>query len=185
MISGSEAAVIDPSVEYSKIEGLISGENLRFKYVILTHAHFDHILEIDGWVSKTDAEVIVGAQDAVMLADSYLNCYRLFSNIDSGYYGSYKVVKDGDILQLGNEKMKVMHTPGHTPGSITLSTLDALFVGDTLFFGGSWGRCDLPGGDEEKIFYSIKYILSEDENKTVYSGHGPDTTVKELKSNLI
>lgn len=185
LISGSEAAVIDPSVEYFKLEKFIRSENISFKYVLLTHAHFDHILEINEWVSETDAEVVIGVDDAPMLSDSYLNCYSLFSGRDEGYFGSYKAVNDGDILQLGNEIIKVIHTPGHTPGSVTYSVGDALFVGDTLFFGGSYGRCDLPGGDEAKIFSSITHLLSQNENKTVYSGHGPDTTVKELKSNFI
>ncbi len=185
LISNGDAAVIDPSVEYSKIKTQISGEFLRFKYIILTHAHFDHMLELDGWVEATGADVIVGKDDAPALSDSYFNCYKLFSGRNLGYYGGYKTVEDGDLLLLGEKTLRVMLTPGHSSGAITLSTDSALFVGDTLFFGGSYGRTDLPGGDEVKLFSSIKYILSEDENKTVYSGHGPDTTLREIKSNFI
>lgn len=185
LISGSEAAVIDPSVEYSKVKKLAEIENLSFKYIILTHAHFDHMLEIDGWVANTSAEVIVGIGDAAALSDSYTNCYRLFSRLDSGYYGSYKAVKSGDALSLGDTKLTVIETPGHSRGSITISAGDKLFVGDTVFFGGSYGRTDLPGGDGAALFSSIKYICSLNGEKNVYCGHGPDTTLEEIKSNFI
>lgn len=185
LISETEAAVVDPSVEYSKIASLANAENLTFKYIILTHAHFDHILEIDDWVNVTGAKVIVGEPDAAMLSNPYLNCYKPFLNLDLGYYGSYLTVNDGDVLVLGDTELKIIMTPGHTEGSLTLSTDEELFVGDTLFFGGSYGRCDLPGGDEAKIFSSIKRILTQNEEKKVYCGHGPATTVKQLKSNFI
>ena len=134
---------------------------------------------------NTGAQVVVGVDDAPALADSYLNCYRLFFNLDSGYFGSYKTVKNGDTLHLGDIELVIMSTPGHSNGSITIVASDAIFVGDTVFFGGSYGRCDLPGGDETKLFASIRRIASIEENKTVYSGHGLNTTVAEIKSNFI
>ena len=185
LISGSEAVVIDPSVEYSKIRELVSAESIKFKYIILTHAHFDHMLEIDSWVANTSADVIVGEGDAPALSDSYANCYKLFSNFDTGYFGSYKTVKSGDVLPFGDIKLTVIETPGHSRGSISLCDDGILFVGDTLFYGGGYGRTDLPGSDEAALFSSIKRICSLNGNKMVYCGHGPDTTLVEIKSNFI
>ena len=110
---------------------------------------------------------------------------RHIGDFPTSYVGKYKTAKGGDTFTLGDTKLKVIHTPGHSPGSITISTENELFVGDTVFSGGSYGRTDLPGGDEAFLFSSIKSILSEDENKKVYCGHGVETTVKELKSYFI
>ena len=80
--SNGEAAIIDPSVPFDN--DYIDG---KVKYIFLTHAHFDHMLEIDDWVEKTGATVLVGSNDIPALSDSNINCYRLFSGVDKGYYG--------------------------------------------------------------------------------------------------
>ena len=178
-------AVIDPSSDYFEIKDFLIRNNIDVKYVILTHAHFDHIFEIDSWAKNTSCEVIVGVNEAPSLADSNLNCYKLFFNLDRKYLGPYSTVKDGDVLELGCESIRIIETPGHSAGSISLSVDNKLFVGDTVFAGNSYGRTDLPGGDAKKLFESINLIKSLPPETVVYPGHGPKTSVAELKRNLI
>ena len=181
-VDGTECAVIDPSVRFSECEHFINKNGLKLKYVILTHAHFDHMLEIDSWVEgNTGAEVIVGRDDSVMLADSDMNCYNLFFGMKKGYYGPFRTVSEGDTLALGEAALRVFETPGHTRGSVSLLCDGKLFVGDVVFADGGVGRCDLPGGDYLTLSESIKRISSLDSDIDVYSGHGRMFKIKELK----
>ncbi len=182
--SYGRAVVIDPSIKYSELREFIESNSLTVKYVILTHAHFDHFTELDSWVENTDAVVIVGEKDAEGLADSTLNCYRQFAGVDRGYYGSYQTVKEGDKLLIGDNSLRIIETPGHTQGSITIYCGDSLFVGDVMFRGGGIGRCDLPGGDYGMLESSIKRLLTYPDETLVYSGHGNKTKIKELKRYL-
>ncbi len=184
--SGSESAVIDPSVDVAKICDRLERSNLTLRYIILTHAHFDHISGIDSWVEKfPSANVVVGMGDRNMLSDSYLNCYRTFLGVNKGYYGECITVADGNILLLGEEKLTVIETPGHTPGSISLLGQDCVFVGDTVFQGGGVGRCDLPGGNFYLLRESINRLLSLPHQLTVYSGHGDKAKLEDIKINFI
>ena len=176
-----EAAVIDPSVEYLKVKtALINAGIKTVRYIILTHAHFDHFFAIDSWKNNTDAEVIVGTNDAKALNDSYLNCYKLFLQIDMGYCGEYTTVNNGDKLSLGNTEFTVLETPGHSEGSISLLISNKLFSGDTVFGKYSFGRTDLPGGNHEELINTIQKIKSLPADTVIYPGHGNTITVKEL-----
>ena len=176
---GGECAVIDPSAPYN--EALVGG---RVKYILLTHAHFDHMLDIDEWVEKTGAEVLVGHNDIGALPDSERNCYMLLTRRDHGYYGAATPVCESTEIYLGGEKIRVISTPGHTPGSVSYLIGDLLFVGDTIFAGGGYGKCCFPGGDFSEIRRSINKLLELDENIVVYPGHGESTTVKEYKKDF-
>ena len=179
--SGNFAAVVDPSVSYEVVASKLKECLPTFKYIILTHAHFDHMLQIDDWVENTDAEVLVGAGDGVALSDSYLNCYRMFFGVERGYFGKYREVFDGELITVGDESIRILSTPGHTVGSITLVCSDFAIVGDTVFAGYSVGRTDLPGGDYNSLIKSIKKIAELDEELVVYSGHGGKTNISEIK----
>ena len=184
--SGGECAIIDPSVKVSEILGYLERGNYTLRYIILTHAHFDHICEIDSFVREFPlATVIVGDGDKNMLSDSYLNCYRTFLGADKGYHGEYTSVFDGDVLDLGEERISVIKTPGHTPGSISLLLKDCIFVGDTVFSGGGVGRCDLPGGNFYLLRESLEKLLSLCGELTVYSGHGEAAKLNDIKINFI
>ena len=178
--SSGEFVVVDPSADYStalKMHPEIEG---RVKYVLLTHAHFDHILAINSWKEQCE-QIIVGSADAEYLADATKNCYLGFLGVDDGYYGSYKCVGDGEKLQFGNEDISVIACPGHTPGGVSYQIGDAVFCGDTAFAGGGYGRCDLPGGDIEVLEKTLIRLITELPSETVfYPGHGPSTTLKEL-----
>ena len=169
-------AVIDPSVSYQSAVQKYPEITGNIKLVLLTHAHFDHIYAIDSWAKVCD-KIIVGAADARMLSDSRLNCYLGFLGIDSGYMGAYTTVDDGDTLVLGPYTVSVISTPGHTQGSVCYKVDNGpVFTGDTLFSSGAYGRCDLPGGDEDALWASLFKLLSKNMLGKFYPGHGyPDT----------
>ena len=180
--SGKEAAVIDPSVSFSRAARLLSDRGLSLKYIFVTHPHFDHIFEIDSWVdANPDAKVLVGVDDSPMLADAYLNCYKIFFGQNKGYFGPFSTVGEGDAFYLSDERIGILKTPGHTRGSVTLVTDGRLFVGDVVFADGGVGRCDLPGGDYVSLQSSIAKISAFAPDTEVYSGHGRLFYVKELK----
>ena len=174
--SGGEYAVIDPSSPYdaSKIEG-------RVKYILLTHSHFDHILEIDSWVNATDATVVISEREVDFLSDSGKNCYRLFDGSERGYFGEAHGAFDGEKFALGDEKFSLLHLPGHTAGSSAFVFDSCAFVGDTVFAGGGYGRWDLPSGDMFALYNSIKRVVELPEATVLYSGHGEPTTVRQYK----
>ena len=180
LISSSQSwAVVDPSVPYD--ESFVEG---KVEYILLTHAHFDHMLDIDSWVNATGAKVIVSVYDADALSDSGKNCYKLFDGSDDGYIGEYTTVSDGDIIHLGDNEIKVMACPGHTPGCLVYLCDNLAFVGDTVFSGGGYGRVDLPGGNRLQLVDSIRKIVSLPDDTVLYSGHGDFTTVKEYKQDI-
>lgn len=177
--SGDEYAVVDPSVNYSRVlEGHPEIKD-KVKYVLLTHAHFDHIIEINSW-SEIAEQVIVGRGDEKMLADSYLNCYLGFLGIEDGYFGPYTVVGDEDKLYLGDAEIRVISTPGHTPGGVCYRVEEHIFVGDTIFSGGGYGRCDLPGGDIDTLEKSIIKIITKENDGIVHPGHGDKSKLSEI-----
>lgn len=183
IISGDEAAIVDPSVPLSRISSVIG--DARLKYVLLTHCHFDHILSLEDIVKATGARVIIGENDRGGLSSPIVNCYRTFLGTEDGYYGDAQGVVDGEHLALGTEDITVVATPGHTAGGVSYLIGDSLFVGDTVFAGGGYGRCDLPGGDEAVLFSSIARLFALRDPLTVYCGHGEDTTLSEIKRNFM
>lgn len=180
IVSGPHAAIVDPSINYnSDIKFL--GPGCSVDYVIITHAHFDHILKVEEWRKNTNAKVVIGKLDAPALSNPDVNCYGLFFNSRDGYFGPYETVSDGEEILLGTEKIKILATPGHTVGSITLLCGDGAIVGDVVFAHGAIGRTDLPGGDYSTLMQSIEKIISLSNDSVIYPGHGDVTTVKEIK----
>lgn len=186
---GSNSYLLEADGEYAVIDPSTNPDSLSFdfnalKYVILTHTHFDHMLFIDEWLRKSGAELIVGQNDELGLADSEFNCCKQFLRREKSYKGPFSTVGDCDRLPLGNEYIEVIKTAGHTRGSISLMVNNSLFVGDAVFSGGSYGRCDLPGGDYKTLMKSISRLLTFPDTFKVYPGHGPATTILDLKQQL-
>jgi len=175
--SSSEAIVIDPGAEYKRIKRLLDSRGLKPAFVVNTHGHMDHI----GADEDFKLPVYIHHEDASLLKDPLLNM--------SGVFGTaftiscpIKDLRDNQEICLGDKiKLKVIHTPGHTRGSICLLLTrpkeNVLFSGDTLFYEGV-GRTDCMGGSSEQLVNSIKeklFVLAED--TVVYPGHGPSTSI--------
>lgn len=171
-----EAAVIDPADEDVKIIDTIKNYNLKVKYIIVTHAHIDHILALDKVSQYTNASVVIHFDDKDALNNDVFNLATYF-NAKSPSKKADILVKNGDVLHLGENSLKIIHTPGHNRGSICIHTDNILISGDTLF-NQSIGRTDYYGGNFDTLISSIKKrIFVLDDNTKVYPGHGSDTTI--------
>ncbi len=170
------AAVIDPGGNGEDILNGITSRNLELKYILLTHGHFDHIDAV-GWLKdKTGAKVAIHKDDASCLVDSSINLSHSLGR-ESVQPQADLLLNHGDTIRIGDIELIVIHTPGHSLGSISLLADNAVFTGDTLFRG-SIGRTDFLGGSMGQILNSIKNkLLVLDDNTIVYPGHGPKTTI--------
>ncbi len=172
-----KAALVDPGDEADKLLTAISSKGAELSYIILTHGHFDHILALPKIKEATGAEILVHEKDAPMLTDNSLSLLSRFSDRVIDFPSADVLLRDGDTVKIGNGNVKVIHTPGHTLGSICLSVSDDLISGDTLFRE-SIGRYDFPGGDYDTIMLSLEKIRSLDIKGKIYPGHGMSTTLE-------
>lgn len=165
--------------EAAKIIKEIEKGNLNVKYVLNTHWHPDHTVGNEYLREKLGALVIIHKDDAPML-----NAGASLLGLKVKPHQPDKTVTDGDLIRIGKICLKVIHTPGHTKGSICLLGKGAVFTGDTLF-AGSIGRTDLPGGSFEEVIESIRNKLMTLPDETlVYPGHGPFSSIgREKRTN--
>ena len=171
-----KAVVIDPGGDAARIIAAINREKLTVQAIINTHGHADHVLANIKVQEATGAPLWIHSADADMLGNGARNL--------SAYIGASascgtpdRLLTDGDVLPVGEFNLKVLHTPGHTPGGISLFAGKAVFVGDTLF-AESIGRTDFPGGSYSQLIDSIKTkLMVLDDEVKVYPGHGPVTTI--------
>ncbi|NWH04208.1 MBL fold metallo-hydrolase [Desulfobacter latus] len=175
-----QAAVIDPGDDADRILMTLAEAELKAKYLINTHGHFDHVGANKRMKDATGAQIAVHPDDEPMLSD--LSKHAAMFGLKTENSPSADIhLKDGETITFGNITFEVIHTPGHSPGGICLYTPGHLFVGDTLFMG-SIGRTDLPGGDHATLISSIKTkLLNLDEKTIVYPGHGPETSIANEK----
>ncbi len=155
-------AVIDPGDESNTILDYIEDNKLSCKAILITHAHFDHVRAVNAMLEATGAELYMCEKDLELAKTGASGRFTPPEN--THFY------KDGDEVKVAGLTFKVMETPGHTPGGVTLICGDALFTGDTLFRG-SCGRTDLPGGDMRAELRSLKRIASLEGDYEVYPGH--------------
>lgn len=167
-----EAAIIDPGADYDRIKELLENKRLAAKFIINTHGHIDHI----GANHKFNLPVYIHKADADFLTDPSKSLAAFYPDFSMSPKAS-RILEDGDEIKIAEICLKVLHTPGHTPGGISLYHNGLVFTGDTLFDGGI-GRTDFPYGDHEKLIASIKNKLLElDDKVIVLPGHGPNTTI--------
>ncbi|MCR5826409.1 MAG: MBL fold metallo-hydrolase [Oscillospiraceae bacterium] len=172
-----DAAVIDPADGAELLAQLLEDEGAQLRYILLTHGHRDHTLAAPALHKRfPDAAVYIHPLDKGQVG---IYRYPMEELIDElHFYG------EGDTLPLGGETIEVLHTPGHTGGSVCLRVGTALFTGDTLFCG-SMGRIDLPGAQPEKMMSSLARLARLDGDYDVYPGHMETTTMaRERQYNL-
>lgn len=180
--STSEAMIIDPASSPDVIKEKINELGVCVKYIILTHAHSDHIEALDELVSYTGAKLCIGQHEEKALSDGELNLCNYF-RVASPRTKADILINDSDTLTVGNNTIKFIHTPGHTSGSISIIFDNSVITGDTLFFE-SVGRTDFATGDSRKLMNSIKTkLFSLPLDTIVYPGHGDISSIGHEKKN--
>jgi glyoxylase-like metal-dependent hydrolase (beta-lactamase superfamily II) len=175
-----EGAVIDPGAEAERIMDVVRAADLKITRIINTHGHFDHVGANRRIKAATDAELIIHPLDAPML-DKLDQMAGAFGMSVENSPPPDRTVEEGEQIAVGELTLAVLHTPGHTPGGISLHSDGHVFVGDTLFQG-SIGRTDFPGGDYDTIIRSIREKLFKlGDQVVVYTGHGPETVIGQEK----
>lgn len=178
-----EALVIDPGDEPDRIIDFIHENSLHIKHIVCTHAHFDHVGAVSDIKQETGASIIIHQEEQETYRNTREQAVVWGFELDE-LPEPDELVSEGDVLEIGSLKFMIIHTPGHSPGSICLSGEGILITGDTLF-AGSVGRTDLHGGDIIQLKKSFKRLMSLSEKMTILPGHGPETTIeKEKKENF-
>ena len=162
---GDRCLVIDPGDEAGKVLAFLEKRSLTLEAILLTHGHFDHVGAVKSLAADTDCRVF--------LCDRELSLPGAMTNGPLYYTDTYG---EGDTLTLAGMTFAVLHTPGHTPGSVCLLFGDTLFSGDTLF-AGSCGRTDFPGSNPADMRLSLTRLAGLDDQITILPGHGESSTI--------
>ena len=178
-----EAIIIDPGFdnrfEAEKIFKFIDENFSRSKFIVNTHGHPDHVCGNGMVKEKFHALVLIHEYDAYMLGESGKKTARFFG-FENSSPPADTLLHDGDLVKFGRTALKVMHTPGHSRGGISLLGEEEVFTGDTLF-AGSIGRMDFPESSELDMKLSLRKLTNLPNHLVVYPGHGPATTIGEEK----
>lgn len=174
------AILIDPGDEADRLLRMIGKRGLSLSAILLTHAHFDHMMAVNAVKDETGAPVMVHAAEEPALTNEHIN---LSSMVGIPYRtAADRLLQDGETVTIGKLTFTVIHTPGHTVGSCCYAIDDLLFSGDTLF-AGSIGRTDFPGGSMTVMQQSLAKLCTYPDYISVLSGHGEATTIGIEKRN--
>ena len=184
--STKQAVIIDPGGDEDQILALCRESELAVQYIINTHGHPDHVCGNGLIKEATGARIVMHRDDAEFFWQPKIKEYFSMLGLPDSPVPD-KLVEDGDIISFGQEKLQVIHTPGHTPGGICLYSKPHCFTGDTLFVGGV-GRTDFPGGSTQELLQSIKKkVLTLPSDTVIWPGHGyggsKSTVAEEESSN--
>lgn len=173
--STGEGMVIDPGGDAGAILKHINESKLDIKYIVLTHGHIDHIGAVGEMKEATGAAFCVHSDESDLIQDRPLS--SMVGSLYPALPSPDRWLKDGDRLDVGELHFEVLHTPGHSPGGISLLGEGVVFSGDTLFNFGI-GRTDFPTGSHSQLMNSIHTrLMTLPDNTVVYSGHGPESTI--------
>ena len=173
-----QAIVIDPGDEADRIVAVLTRHHLTAQCIVNTHGHADHVGANRELREATGAPILIHRADADLLRGKWREL-AMMMGMEVEPIEPDRLLEEGDRIELGPYSLKVLHTPGHTPGSISLVTQGRVFTGDCLFAGGV-GRWDFPGGNEQQLFESIRTkLLTLPDDTVVHPGHGPDTSIGE------
>lgn len=177
LISGTHAAVVDPSANAETILNRARQEGAELEYILLTHGHFDHIVSLDTLRERVRIPAMIHEYDRSFPADSHKNGFYPFFQMHRTYGTPERGLQNGEILRLGEETIRVIHTPGHTAGCVCyLCGEEFLLTGDTLFEAGR-GRTDLYSGDEQQLMETLQWMRSLPSSLPIYPGHGAPSTL--------
>lgn len=181
-----EAALIDPAAPAPEIEARLAHHHLQVRWLINTHGHADHTAGNDYWAARTGAQVVLHQADWEFFSTPEMQAVAQAEGFPP-LTRADRLVQDGDRISVGHLTLEVLHTPGHTPGSICLYLPGHLFTGDTLFVENA-GRTDLPGGSLQQLIASIQEkLLPLPEETIIWPGHDygttPTSTLKAEKEN--
>lgn len=175
-----EAMVVDPGDEPGRIMEFIRDNHLDIKYIVCTHAHFDHVGAVADIKKETGARIVVHGDELELYHGARDQAVFWGYELDS-LPEPDMLAKGGDEIKVGSLVFRVLHTPGHSPGSICLLGEGIVITGDTLF-AGAVGRTDFYGGDIDKLKKSLERLLSLPAETRVLAGHGPNSTIGEQRS---
>ena len=171
-----EGVIIDPGDEAERIIDEIERVGMKPQLILLTHGHGDHIGAVEDLKKKYNIDLLVGEGEEELIELSNDN-FGVMYGVEVSCPPPDRILADGDTVTFGDEHLKVIATPGHSPGGICFYSGQVLFCGDTLFYN-SIGRTDLPGGNHQQLIGSIKRkLLVLPDETTCYPGHGPATTI--------
>ncbi len=184
LIEKQEVVIIDPGASFKDIKSYLDENELSLKYILLTHGHVDHIISVDDLLEEYKVDVYIHESERDFLFDPNLNLSAtMYKKIKINNKKQVLTYKDSDTFHVGEEEIRVLHTPGHTRGSSCFKYKNKVYVGDTIFNNGV-GRTDLPTGSNVLLEESINKLLNNyTENTLLYPGHGKHTTVLTQKNN--
>ena len=173
IISGTHALVVDPSVSVAAICAAADEEGVALEGILLTHGHYDHMLSMDALCKELSIPSMIHKEDAEMLISGKKNAFYNFFGQERTFRPADRHLTDGEEIACGDERIRVIHTPGHSRGSCCfLCGDDRLITGDTVFAEG-FGRYDLYGGDAETLKHSLSLLRTMNPRLRIYPGHGP------------
>lgn len=182
-----EALIVDPSAAASAILRKLREDGCTPVGILLTHGHFDHIMSVDTLrQAEPDLKVYIHEEDAPMLSDGQKNGFSFFFRQDRAWKDADVLLTDGQEITVGSVTLRVVHTPGHSPGSVCYlcQSEGIMLTGDTLF-ADNIGRCDLWGGSYATIRQSLKRLRDYDGGLTILPGHGGSNTLSKALDNTM